>query len=163
MIAWLETTAKGGLMFNRILVCLDGSALAEEILPYATEVAKRFGSKVVLLEVTTPPSIVIEPTTGYSHTTSLSEIQRSEDEAASYLEDTSQQLQQQGLGVEYLTLPGSPGKTIISYAEENDIDLIALGTHGRGGLVRMAFGSVTDYILRHSNLPLLVMRPQQSE
>jgi nucleotide-binding universal stress UspA family protein len=150
-------------MFNRILVCLDGSALAEEILPYATEVARRFGSKVVLLEVTTPPSIVIEPTTGYSHTTSISEIQRSEEEAASYLEDISQQLQGEGLDVEYLTLPGSPGKTITSYAEENNIDLIALGTHGRGGLVRMAFGSVTDYVLRHSNLPLLVIRPQQSE
>jgi nucleotide-binding universal stress UspA family protein len=158
MIALLETVVEGGRMFNRILVCLDGSALAEEIL-----VAKRFGSKLVLLEVTTPPSIVIEPTTGYSHSTSLSEIQRSEEEATSYLEDISQQLQGDGLDVEYLTIPGSPGKTIISYAEENNIDLIALGTHGRGGLVRMAFGSVTDYVLRHSNLPLLVMRPQQSE
>ena len=150
-------------MFSRILVCLDGSALAEEILPYATEVARHFSSKVVLLEVTTPPSIVIEPTTGYSHTTSISDIQISEEEAVSYLEDISQQLQGEGLDVDYLTLPGSPGKTIINYAEENNIDLIALGTHGRGGLVRMAFGSVTDYILRHSNLPLLVMRPQQSD
>jgi nucleotide-binding universal stress UspA family protein len=163
MIASLETSMKGGHMFNRILVCLDGSALAEEILPYATEVARRFGSKVVLLEVTTPPSIVIEPTTGYSHTTSLAEVQRSEEEAASYLEDISHQLKEQALDVEYLTIPGSPGKTIISYAEENNIGLIALGTHGRGGLVWMAFGSVTDYVLRHSNLPLLVMRPQQSE
>jgi nucleotide-binding universal stress UspA family protein len=150
-------------MFDRILVCLDGSALAEEILPYATEVARRFGSKVILLEVTTPPSIVIEPTTGYSHSTSPSEVQISEDEAISYLEDTAQHLKEQKLAVEYLTIPGSPGKAIISYAEENNIDLIALGTHGRGGLVRMAFGSVTDYILRHSNLPLLVIRPRQSE
>jgi nucleotide-binding universal stress UspA family protein len=150
-------------MFNRILVCLDGSALAEEILLYATEVAKHFGSKVVLLEVTTPLSVVVEPTTGYSHSTSLSEVQRSEQEATSYLEDTSQNLKTEGLDVECLTIPGSPGKTIINYAEENNVDLIALGTHGRGGLVRLAFGSVTDYVLRHSNLPLLVMRPQQSE
>ena len=150
-------------MFNRILVCLDGSELAEEILPYATEVAKRFGSTLVLLEVTTPPSIVIEPTTGYSHSTSISEVQISEAEATGYLKDMSQRLQGEGLDVEYLTIPGSPGKTIISYAEENGIDLIAIGTHGRGGLVRMAFGSVTDYVLRHSNLPLLVMTPQQAE
>ena len=150
-------------MFKRILVCLDGSALAEEILPYAAEVARLSGSKMVLLEVTKPPSIVIEPTTGYSHSTSPAELERSEEEASTYLEDTAQQLKDQGLKVEYHTIPGSAGKTIISYAEENRIDLIALGTHGRSGLARLAFGSFTDYVLRHSSLPLLVMRPQHSE
>jgi nucleotide-binding universal stress UspA family protein len=149
-------------MFEKILVCLDGSDLAEEILPYAREVARRFGSKLVLLEVTIPPSVVVESTTGYYSARKPAEIQRKEEEAVTYLESIAQAIQAAGLEVEYLTLPGSAGRTIVSYADESGIDLIALGTHGRSGLKRFAFGSVAEHVLKESGLPVLVIKPHRS-
>ena len=148
-------------MFEKILVCLDGSELAEEILPYAKEIARRFNSTLVLLEVTTPPSAVVEPTTGYYSAPSPAEIERKEEEALTYLEDIAQGMEKEGLNVEYLALPGSAGKTIVEYTEEGDIGLIALGMHGRGGLKRLAIGSVADHVLKQSGRPVIVIRPRK--
>ena len=84
-------------MFKRILVCLDGSSLAEQILPYATEVASHFGSRLVLLKVTLHPSAVVSPSIGYYQETPLKEIQQARDEAEAYLERVAQRLRKGGL------------------------------------------------------------------
>lgn len=147
-------------MFERILVCLDGSELAEQTLPYATELVRRLGGKMVLLEVTAPPSVVTETPGSYYRKASLSNAQRGKKEATDYLRRLARPMQEQELDVECLTLPGSPGETIASYAEENDISLIVLGTRGWGGPKHLTFGSVADYILKRSSLPVLVIRPQ---
>ena len=149
-------------MFEKILVCLDGSDLAEEILPYAAEIARRFQSKLVLLEVTMAPSALVEPMTGFYTQTSSSKVLRSEDEASTYLEGIAGQLQERGLDVDFLTLPGSPGPVIVDYADGNEFDLIALGTHGRSGLRRLVLGSVADHVLKESGLPVLARRPRQT-
>jgi len=148
-------------MFEKILICLDGSDLAEQVLPFATEIARRFGSKLVLLEVTATPSAVVEPTTGYYHAPSTAAIVRREEEASDYLAAVATRLESEGLTVEYLTQPGSPGRTIVNYAEDNGIGLIALATHGRSGFGRIAFGSVADFVMKSSGLPNLVIRPRQ--
>lgn len=150
-------------MFKKILVCLNGTDLAEQILPYATEIALRFGSKLVLLEVTVPPSAVVEPTTGYYHATPLKVVQRSEAEARTYLKRTTKSLRKKGLEVECMVSQGDAGETIVRYAEENGVDLIALGTHGRSGLGRLVFGSVADTVLRKSGLPILVRKPRETD
>jgi len=147
-------------MFKKILVCLDGSRFAEQILPYATEVALQFGSRVILLEITIPPSVAIEPLTGYYHATPLEKIQREEDEAQTYLKRLAQRLRKKGLKVRCLTVPGDPGKTILRVAEENNAELIVLTTHGRSGLKRLVFGSVAEFVLKHSSLPILLRKPQ---
>ena len=150
-------------MFENILVCLDGSSLAEQILPYATEEARHFGSKLVLLEVTAPPSAVVEPITGFYHATSLKKVLRQADEAEAYLEQVTQSLKDKGLNVEYEAMQGDPGETIVRYAQENDIGLIALCTHGHSGLGRLVFGSVADHILKRAGLPILIIRPQEKK
>ncbi len=73
-------------MLPKILVCLDGSSLAEQILPLATEVALGCGSRVVLLEVTLPPSATVEPLTGFYRTTPIEKILREEADARAYLQ-----------------------------------------------------------------------------
>ena len=148
-------------MFKRILVCLDGSSLAEQILPYATEIASHFGSRLVLLKVTLHPSAVVSPSLGYYRETPLKEIQQARDEAEAYLERIAQRLRKRGLAVDCVTLPGSPGETIVSYADKHKIGLIALGTHGHSGLGRLVFGSVADFVLKQSGLPILIRKPQQ--
>ena len=148
-------------MFEKILVCLDSSDLSEQVLPYAAEIARRFKGKLTLLEVTATPSAVVEPTTGYYQAPSPEALARREDEASEYLAEVAARLKSEGLKVDYLTQPGSPGRTIVNYAEDNDIGLIAMATHGRGGLGRIAFGSVADFVMKSSGLPNLVIRPRQ--
>jgi nucleotide-binding universal stress UspA family protein len=149
-------------MLQKILVCLDGSSLAEQILPYVTEVALGCRSRLVLLEVTLPPSALVEPLTGYYHAAPLEKILREEDEARTYLNRIAQRLRKKGLKVSCVTIPGDPGETIVSYARENAVSLVALSTHGRGGLERLAFGSVADFVLKKSGLPILIRRPQET-
>jgi nucleotide-binding universal stress UspA family protein len=152
-------------MFERILVCLDGSELAEQILPYAVEQAQRCGSRLVLLRVVSSSKTVAAAGSGPpSHTTEIGDEQamKAESEATKvYLQSVTQSLQQRGLNVEWLMLQGAAGYVIVSCAVNNDIDLIAIATHGRSGLKRAVFGSVADYVLRESGLPILLIKPQE--
>ena len=150
-------------MLPKILVCLDGSSLAEQVLPFVTEVALGCGSRVVLLEVTMPPSATVEPLTGFYRTTPIEEILREEEEARAYLKKVAQRLRKKGLTVSCVTVPGDPGETIVGYAKENAVDLVALSTHGRSGLQRLAFGSVADFVLKKSGLPILIRRPEETK
>jgi len=69
-------------------------------------------------------------------------------------------LEEQGLQVETETLLGAhPAPGILRYAEEHPVDLIAVATHGRGGLPRLFLGSVADKVLRAATVPILVVRP----
>ena len=150
-------------MLQKILVCLDGSSLAEQILPYITEVALGCDIRVVLLEVTLPPTTTVEPLTGFYHTTPIEEILREEAEARAYLKRVAQRLRKRGLKISSVTLSGDPGKTIVDYAKENAVDIIAISTHGRSGLRRLAFGSVADFVLKKSGLPILIRKPTETK
>lgn len=150
-------------MLSKIQVCLDGSSLAEQILPFATEVALSCGSRIVLLEVTLPPSATVEPLTGFYRTTPIEKILREEAESRAYLQRVAQRLRKKGLKVSTVTVPGDPGATIVGYAKENTVDLIALSTHGRSGLGRLAFGSVAEFVLKRSGLPILIRKPEETK
>jgi len=64
-----------------------------------------------------------------------------------------------GLEVDYVVLSGTSGETIVSYAQENDCTLIAIATHGHGGFRRFALGSTADFVVHHSLIPVLTVRP----
>jgi nucleotide-binding universal stress UspA family protein len=152
-------------MFEKILVCLDGSDLAEQIIPYATEEALRFGNKLVLLQVVgthgTVPVVAAGPS-AYAVEAAAQQIEKEEMEAKAYLEGLAQPLRDKGLDVQCVTLRGlQVGEAIVSYAEEHGVDLIAIATHGRSGLGRLVFGSVADFVLREAGLPILVIKPKK--
>lgn len=72
-------------------------------------------------------------------------------------------LQQKGLQLEYVALHGlQVAEAIVSYADDNNVGLIAIATHGRSGLGRLVFGSVADFVLRESGLPILLVKPKRS-
>lgn len=157
-------------MPKKILVCLDGSELAEQILPYATEQALQFGSKIVFLQViltsSTVPAMVtgVEPVMMVPVPLDVEQFRREKEEANAYLNVQADPLRKTGLDVECTTVLGSlPGKTIVSYADENEVDLIAIATHGRSGLSRTLLGSVADHVLRESGLPILVIKPRDKK
>jgi nucleotide-binding universal stress UspA family protein len=150
-------------MFNKILVCLDGSSLAEQILPYAAEEAIRFGSQVVLLQVVITASRArVASLPGMAPVPApVEQIRREESEAAAYLEQVAYPLRERGLDVQCVTLQAARlGKAIVSYANRNDVDLVAIATHGQGGLRRLVFGSVANFVLTNSGLPILLIRPK---
>ena len=146
-------------MFAKLLVCLDRSSLAEQILPYACEVARRFGSELILLtvvELPTPQSLEFPVETDLIET-----LKRQE--ARTYLEGIAGPLRESGLTVSQTVVEGSPGHAIVDFAAANGIDLIAMDTHGRQNIGRLVFGSVTDYVVRHTSIPVLAMKPQSRD
>jgi nucleotide-binding universal stress UspA family protein len=156
-------------MYERILVALDGSALAEQILPHVEALSKAFRSKVMLLRVTEPPERLITETAGtlpmgvpgspVLDVTPLVEEQRRE--AVSYLTSVAERLRGQGLTVEQAQPEGSPADMVLQQARDAGADLIAMTTHGRGGLGRLVFGSVADAVLRQAPCPVLLVRGQE--
>ena len=151
-------------MYQRILAALDGSDLAERVLPYVESLAIPFGSTVVLLRTVASPGAIIAgsgagagPVAGpIVDATPIVEAER--EEAASYLRTVAQRLRDAGVETE-LDLPeGRPARAIVERAAELNIDLIAMTTHGRGGLGRLVLGSVADEVLRHAPCPVLLIR-----
>jgi len=155
-------------MFEKILVCLDGSALAKQILPYAVEEALRFESKLILLQVV-PEPVAFSPgipgtaTTPIQTDAMLDEAKKALNESRDYLEKIAAPLRKKGLHVEAVSVLGRAGEMIVDYADNANVNLITIATHGRSGLGRAVFGSVADYVLRESGLPILVIRPQESQ
>jgi len=152
-------------VYKKILVCLDGSKLAEQILPYVTEQAAHFNSKVLLFQAVPPPVAVAPGVPGVAGPLIETEdtervTQIAETEAEIYLEEVAQRLKKKKLKVDSVIWMGVPGESIITYAESNKVDLIAIATHGRSGLRRAVFGSVAEYVLMNSALPILMIRPR---
>jgi len=136
-------------------------------LPYAVEQAKRFNSKIVLLQAYLVPSTELAAATQGSPAAApqvlQQEEQRLQKEATDYLEEVAEPLRENGLDVACVVLNGIAGDVIVGYAQNEPVDLIALATHGHSGLGRIVFGSVADHVLRESGLPILVIKPQETE
>jgi len=145
-------------VYKKILVCLDGSKLAEQIMPYVIEQALRFNSKVVLFQAVPPPVTVAPGVPGVAGSpvetgAMLEKAQIAETQAEIYLGEVAQRLQKKKLKVDSVVWVGPAGDSIITYADNNKVDLIAVATHGRGGLKRAVFGSVAEFVLRNLTLP----------
>jgi nucleotide-binding universal stress UspA family protein len=143
--------------FNKIMVCLDGSILAEQILPYAAEQAQRFGSRVVLFQAFAP----LDPGhAGAEGNPSVRNENPNQAEVMVYLENVATPLNEKGLDVLSVALPGPAANLIVDYAHREGVSLITLATHGRSGLGRAIFGSVADRVLREAALPILLIKPR---
>ncbi len=152
-------------MFKKVVVCLDGSSLAEQILPYVTEGALRFNTKVVLLQLLDVPATVawIKDTPPDADIVT-EESKRKEEEARSYLQGIATSMQAKGIDVEEMVLHNiSTDEAILDYATGNDVDTIAMTTHGRSGLMRVVLGSVADSVVRKSGLPTMLIRPRDTD
>jgi nucleotide-binding universal stress UspA family protein len=153
-------------MFKKIMVCLDGSDLAEQILPYALEQALHFGSTIILCRIYSEPSFTSVGIPGFPavpvETAGMAkQATKNQLESVSYLKSLAERLQtMHKIKPEYVAVFGSPGEAIIKYAAENGVELITIATHGRGGIERALIGSVADYVVRQSRIPILLIRPR---
>jgi nucleotide-binding universal stress UspA family protein len=152
-------------MYERILVPLDGSRLAEVALDHAAQIARRFESHLYLLRVVSPFDTLSSPGTGPlspegEEAPTRIDLNRADAEvkaANEYLNTLRDNLQADGIASTVMVLEGEAVPEILDYAESAGISLIVMSTHGRGGLKRSPFGSVAGSILQGSKIPLHVI------
>lgn len=159
-------------MYNKIIVPLDGSKLAECALPYAEELARGCGTEeVILISVT-------ERVRGQTRAPEAQELYRASDkpgltgagseitvtfgkmqrQAQRYLGRTAKGLEAKGIKVRTEVLLGNPAEEIARFAEHNGTDVIVMSSHGRSGPSRWAYGGVADKVFRASYVPILMIR-----
>jgi nucleotide-binding universal stress UspA family protein len=145
-------------MYKKILVPLDGSKRAEVILPHVEELAQHFEAEVILLEVVEPSTPL---TTPQGTLTDIEAVDREAEYAENYLVSVEGELSARGLSVARFVEYGPVVETIISVAEREQVDLIAMASHGRTGLARVFYGSVAAGVLQRIDRPLLLIRSQE--
>ncbi len=153
-------------MYERILLPLDGSRVGEAALPYVEELVAKLAPatkvEVTLLQVVSPLShFIIAGEASAQIPFTEKELEQVRRQAAAYLEKAAAGLTRKGAMVKARVAVGTPAEEIIKAADEIDASLIAMSTHGRSGIGRWAFGSVTDRVLRFGNKPVLMVRAQK--
>ncbi|HLB13188.1 MAG TPA: universal stress protein [Dehalococcoidia bacterium] len=144
-------------MYKKILVTLDASKLAECVLPHVETLAAGTDAEVVLLSVgePTPEFLGDDP----EHRVFVEQaVARLEVQVKDYLGRVAKELQAKGVKAKGEFIPGNPAEEILDYAKRNNIDLIAMATHGRSGVGRWVRGSVADKVLHSSPVPVLLVR-----
>jgi nucleotide-binding universal stress UspA family protein len=141
---------------GHMLIPLDGSALAEQVLAPALGLGKLLDMRYTLLQVVSPPAPAVLPPAGEGLTLLEGPARDgSLREASFHLERVAERLRPLSVGTRAVVGP-SPAVALLAEAESQAADLIALATHGRGGLKRLLMGSVADKLIRASRIPVLV-------
>jgi nucleotide-binding universal stress UspA family protein len=138
-------------LYERILIPLDGSELAQIVLPYAEKLAKALGSQLILIYVSESD----EDKYHHMHQFYLQQMAEAAKRDAERFQD------RQGAGtikVNSVIMVGDPAGEIVEYAAKQDIGLIVMSTHGRSGIKRWAMGSVADKVLRATRQPIALIR-----
>ena len=146
---------------SKIMVSLDGSILAENSLPYARAIAKAFNSEILLLAVPQVPQVQDYR----APDTAVEKIRtQTEETMDNFLDAVARSLRKDGVEVRTMTKGSLPVRTIVSTADEEDVDVIMLTSRGRGGLDRLFMGSVAESVVAESNRAvLMVPRPRRNE
>jgi nucleotide-binding universal stress UspA family protein len=141
-------------MFAKILVPLDGSELAAQILSQLAELAGKCNSQLILLHVCHP-----------EERGEIGRLTAAPDEkkiCEAYLALIGKELQTQNLTVQWICVAGDPAREIITYADKNNVDLIAMATHGKGE-VAWLIGSTAEKVVTHATVPVMLFRILQQE
>jgi len=139
-------------MYDEILVPTDGSRAAEQAIEHAVDIANQYGARIHALYVV--------DASAYSSLEAGSEVVMDalEEEGEEAVGQVSTVAKEAGVDVDTTVVAGAAYRSILDYADEHDVDLIVMGTHGRQGLDRYLLGSVTERIVRASDVPVLTVR-----
>jgi nucleotide-binding universal stress UspA family protein len=149
-----------GVHPTEVLVPLDGSPLAEEAIGPAVDLARSWGAGVSLLQIVEPFLLSTEPTfpVPYTYDGDLTNMTR--DAAQDYLDDVVDRLREEGVRATGAAVIGwNTADAILEAAHPERVVMLAVATHGRGGLQRLMLGSVADKLIRGADVPVLVHRP----
>jgi len=148
-------------MYHKILVPLDGSKRAEKILPHVEELALRFKAKVIFLNVIEYKDV---PASEDQYINlSARELDQVKKQAETYLSGIRKEFSAKNIESQSGVIYGAVVEGIINIAVLEGVDLIALASHGRGGLARVFYGSVAAGLLHRVDRPLLIIRSRKTE
>lgn len=146
-------------MYDNILLPTDGSEGTEDAVEQAFDLAKTYDATVHALYV-----IDLKEVNAIEHTFDTTMYtEKFREEGESVLDELSRRGEDVGIDIVTEIREGVPHETILEYSDEEGIDLIVMGTHGRTGLDRYLVGSVTEKVVRLSDLPVLTTRFSESE
>lgn len=148
---------------KRILAPLNGSSFAEKALPLATTLAQKHQSQIVLLRVL---RFFLLARCGYQEIfpgEAIEDRGPTYQEAEHYLQAWQRELGEQGFDVPIWLRGASPNQHIADVITSQEVDLIVMATHGRGGLARWLSGSIADEVVRGSHCPVLLVRPDEED
>jgi nucleotide-binding universal stress UspA family protein len=147
-------------VYKRALVPLDGSMVAEAIVPFILEIAVPLDMEVVLLRVLVPPPPVMIEGGGAVLVEDIVKLRR---DAEQYLDSVAVGLRASGVRVTTEVRRGDAVTEILAGTREASADIIAMTTHGRGGLSRVLYGSVAEAVLRQAEVPVFLMRQTKAQ
>lgn len=142
-------------MYKRVLIPVDGSEMAEAIVPFILDIAGPLDLDVVLLQVNRPiPPIALEG----SQYIEVEDVEGRREAAEAYLAGLAAEMKAKGVRVTTRVRRGEPVAEILAAAKDEGADLIAMTTHGRSGFTRVLFGSIAEGVLRHAPIPVFLMK-----
>ena len=145
-------------MLRRIVVPLDGSPFGETALPVAVRLADRSGANLTLVKVHEPIMALVPATDLPATAPDDLDVRAAEQ---TYLDDTAARIGPLGSGpVGVELLDGAPARALTEWINRVPPDLVVMATHGRNAVSRFWIGSVADYLVRHSAVPVLLIRPE---
>ena len=147
--------------YRTIVVPLDGSDFGEQALATARVLADHYQAELVLASVVPYLDDIGLGESGVVPLWTITDQQTVRDHAAAYLKEVATRLAEGGLRVRTRWVDGPPAEMITTIAQEENADLIVMSTHGRSGFSRLWLGSVATKIIRHTSLPVLLIRAQQ--
>ena len=152
-------------MYKKIMVPLDGSALAECVLPHVKEITKGCGcEELTLLRVVEPERVYSSVSNSPMDPNLIATRETERKKAAEeYLHVIADRLTQPGLTCTTRAVVGRVAESLVDYCVKNSADLIIIATHGRSGITRWVRGSVADKILRSSKIPVMMVRAPGTE
>lgn len=144
-------------MYDRILVPTDGSPGVERAVEHAVDLASAHGAALLAVYVVNTASFATLPMeTSWE---GMGDMLR--EDGASALQRVEEIAAGAGVPAETHLLEGSPSREIVRFAETEGVDLVVMGTHGRGGIDRLLLGSVAERVVRSSTVPVLTVRVGQ--
>jgi nucleotide-binding universal stress UspA family protein len=148
-------------MFKKILVALDGSEYANQALTYAIDLAEKYSADMVLVSVVHPTYIPLDEESGF---TPARIVEQYFDALHAYHTNvlseglTKVHKQNPNLKVSTKLVQGRPAHEIINVATEGNVDLVVMGSRGRGGVTQLLLGSVSDRVADNAPCPVLIVR-----
>lgn len=143
-------------IYRKIMVATDGSEHVRKAIAAAVEIAKVSGAKLYAVYVMADDEFSMTyPKNAELEKVFVNYLRNEGKEATAYVEISGKD---KNIEVESVILEGSPAHEIVNFAEENDIDLIVMGTHGKSAIERFLLGSVAENVVRHSKKAALVVR-----
>lgn len=148
-------------MFDRILIPTDGSDATKPAVDMALDLAETHDATLHVLFIVDQPPSVSGTGEGFSGLDNL--LDELEDEGHRATNEIADQARESDVETETAVRRGNPHDDILAYANERDIELIVMGTHGRTGVKRALLGSVTENVVRHAETPVLTVHRNPDE